>query len=82
VIPANAMLPERNPNIKAWDKLTPDEQKLYARFFEVYAGYLTYTDFEIGRLVNHLKEIGQLDNTLIFISIGDNGASKEGIVEG
>jgi len=82
VIPANAKLPERNPSIKAWDKLTPEEQKLYARFFEVYAGYLTYTDFEIGRLVNHLKEIGQLDNTLIFISIGDNGASKEGTFNG
>jgi arylsulfatase len=82
VIPANAILPDRNPNIKAWDKLTPEEQKLYARFFEVYAGYLTYTDFEIGRLVNHLKEIGQLDNTLIFISIGDNGASKEGTFNG
>jgi arylsulfatase len=66
----------------AWDKLTPDEQKLYARFMEVYAGYLTYTDFEIGRLVNHLKETGQLDNTLIFISIGDNGASKEGTLNG
>ena len=82
VIPANAMLPDRNPNIKAWDKLTPEEQKLYARFMEVYAGYLTYTDFEIGRLVNHLKETGQLDNTLIFISIGDNGASKEGTLNG
>jgi arylsulfatase A-like enzyme len=82
VIPANATLPDRNPDVKAWDKLTPKEQKLYARFMEVYAGYLTYTDFEIGRLVNHLKEIGQLDNTLIFISIGDNGASKEGSLEG
>ena len=82
VIPANAILPDRNPNIEAWDKLTPDEQKLYARFMEVYAGYLTYTDFEVGRLVNHLKEIGQLDNTLIFISIGDNGASKEGTLNG
>ena len=82
VIPANAILPDRNPNIEAWDKLTPDEQKLYARFMEVYAGYLTYTDFEVGRLVNHLKETGQLDNTLIFISIGDNGASKEGTLNG
>ena len=45
---------------------------------EVYAGYLTYTDYEVGRLINHLKEINQLDNTLVFISIGDNGASKEG----
>jgi arylsulfatase A-like enzyme len=82
VIPANAILPDRNPNIKAWDTLSPDEKKLYARFMEVYAGYLTYTDFLVGRLVNHLKEIGQLDNTLIFISIGDNGASKEGSLEG
>ena len=82
VIPANAILPERNDTVKAWDALTPDEKKLYARFFEVYAGYLTYTDFEVGRLVNHLKEIGQLDNTLILISIGDNGASKEGSQEG
>jgi arylsulfatase A-like enzyme len=82
VIPADAKLPDRNPNIKAWASLSPEEKKLYARFMEVYAGYLTYTDFEIGRLVNHLKEIGQLDNTLIFISIGDNGASKEGTLNG
>ena len=45
---------------------------------EVYAGYLTYTDYEISRVVNHLKQINQLDNTLIFVVIGDNGASKEG----
>jgi arylsulfatase len=82
VIPADAQLPDRNPDIKAWDKLTPEEKKLYARFMEVYAGYLTYTDFEIGRLINHLKETNQLDNTLIFISIGDNGASKEGTLNG
>jgi arylsulfatase len=82
VIPANAVLPDRNPHVKAWDQLAPDEQKLYARFMEVYAGYLTYTDYEIGRLVNHLKEVGELDNTLIFISIGDNGASKEGSLNG
>jgi arylsulfatase len=82
VIPANSVLPDRNPNVKAWDSLTPDQKKLYERFFEVYAGYLAYTDFEVGRLINHLKEIGQFDNTLIFISIGDNGASKEGSEEG
>jgi len=82
VIPANAVLPDRNPNIKAWDSLSPEEQKLYARFMEVYAGYLTYTDFEIGRLINHLKEVGQLDNTLVFLIIGDNGASKEGTLNG
>src|SRR5579863_6199546 len=82
VIPANAVLPDRNQEIKAWDSLSPDEKKLYARFMEVYAGYLTYTDFEVGRLINHLKEIGQLDNTLVFEIIGDNGASKEGTLNG
>ncbi|WP_348796953.1 arylsulfatase [Flavobacterium adhaerens] len=78
VIPANAVLPERNAIIAAWNKLTPDQKKVYARFMEVYAGYLTYTDYEIGRVVNYLKETNQLDNTLIFVAIGDNGASKEG----
>ncbi len=82
VIPAEAKLPDRNPNIKAWDQLSEDEKKLYARFMEVYAGYLTYTDFEVGRLINHLKDINQLDNTLVFIMIGDNGASKEGTLNG
>ena len=82
IIPADAQLPQRNPNIPAWNSLSADEKKVYARFMEVYAGYLTYTDFEVGRLVNFLKEIHQLDNTLIFVVIGDNGASKEGTLHG
>lgn len=82
LVPADAKLPDRNPDIKAWDQLTAEEKKLYARFMEVYAGYLTYTDFEVGRLINHLKEINQLDNTLVFVMIGDNGASKEGTLNG
>ena len=82
IVPANAVLPDRNPNIKAWDQLSADERKLYARFMEIYAGYLTYTDFEVGRLINHLKEINQLDNTLVFVMLGDNGASKEGTLNG
>ncbi|WP_183576403.1 arylsulfatase [Mucilaginibacter sp. X5P1] len=82
IIPANAVLPARNPSIKAWNSLSADEKKLYARFMEVYAGYLTYTDHEVGRLINYLKESGQLDNTLIYVVIGDNGASKEGTANG
>jgi arylsulfatase A-like enzyme len=82
IIPADAKLPDRNPDITAWNQLSPEEQKLYARFMEVYAGYLTYTDFEIGRLINHLKEIHQLDNTIVIAIIGDNGASKEGTLNG
>jgi arylsulfatase len=82
IIPANAVLPPRNPAIKAWNTLPPEEKKLYARFMEVYAGYLTYTDHVVGRLVNYLKQSNQLDNTAIFLVIGDNGASKEGSQNG
>lgn len=78
LVPANAKLPERNENIPAWNTLGADEKKLYERFMEVYAGYLTYTDYEVGRVVNYLKSINQLNNTLFFIVIGDNGATKEG----
>ncbi|MDR3713579.1 MAG: arylsulfatase [Puia sp.] len=82
LVPANAQLPARNEYIKAWNTLPAEERKLYARFMEVYAGYLTYTDFQVGRLINYLKQIGQLDNTVVFIVIGDNGASKEGTLHG
>jgi arylsulfatase len=82
IIPKNAILPDRNPDIKAWASLAPEEKKLYARFMEVYAGYLTYTDHEIGRLVDHLKQTNQYDNTLFVVIIGDNGASKEGTFNG
>ncbi len=82
IVPAYAQLPPRNPRIKAWDSLSGDQKKLFERFMEVYAGYLTYTDFQIGRLINYLKENNLLDNTLICVIIGDNGASKEGTYEG
>jgi len=82
IVPKNTVLPERNPGIKKWDSLSVAEKKLYARFMEVYAGFLSQTDYEIGRIVRYLKEIGQLDNTLIAVSIGDNGASKEGTFVG
>jgi arylsulfatase len=82
IIPANAVLPDRDPRLKAWKNLSADEKKLYARFFETYAAYLTYTDYEIGRVVQTLRDLNQLDNTAIFVIIGDNGASKEGDLTG
>jgi arylsulfatase len=82
IIPANTILPERNPNIKAWKDLSADEKHLYARFMEVYAGYLTYADAQVGKLIHYLKSSGQLDNTLVYVIIGDNGASKEGSLNG
>jgi arylsulfatase len=82
IVPAYAQLPPRNPRVRAWDSLSSDQRRLFARFMEVYAGYLTYTDFEIGRLINYLRESGLLENTLVYVIIGDNGASKEGTSEG
>jgi arylsulfatase len=82
VVPGNAQLPPRNARIQEWNTLSADQKKLFARFMEVYAGYLTYTDFQIGRLVNYLKESSLLDNTIVYAIIGDNGASKEGTLEG
>jgi arylsulfatase A-like enzyme len=60
-----------------WDGLSDDERRLFARMAEVYAGFLSHADDQIGRLLDHLAEIGQLDNTLIFV-VSDNGASGEG----
>lgn len=82
ILPAYAQLPERNPAVKPWKTLPEDERKLYAKFMEVYAGYLTYADNEVGKLVNYLKTSKQLDNTIVFVIIGDNGASKEGTFNG
>jgi arylsulfatase len=63
--------------VPAWDSLSADEQRLSARFMEAFAGFLSHTDHEIGRLVEFLRQTGDLDNTLLFV-ISDNGASSEG----
>ncbi len=64
-----------------WDSLTDDQRRLYAREMEVFAGFLSHTDHHIGRLIEFLRTIGQLDNTLIMV-VSDNGASAEGGVTG
>ena len=61
----------------AWDSLSADERRLYARFMEAFAGFLSHTDHEIGRFVEYLRHTGDLDNTLLFV-LSDNGASSEG----
>ena len=82
VVPPDTKLAPKPAVIKDWDKLTPDEKKLFARQMEVYAGFGEYADTEIGRLVDAVKDMGQLDNTLIFYIVGDNGASAEGGMNG
>jgi arylsulfatase A-like enzyme len=81
LIPAGTRLTRRIPEIPAWDGLTPEQKKLYARQMEVFAGMLTQTDEQIGRLISALKRIGQYDKTLIILT-SDNGASGEGGLNG
>ena len=63
--------------VRPWDSLSDEEKRLFARMAEVFAGFLSYTDAQIGRVLDYLEESGQLDNTLIVV-ISDNGASGEG----
>jgi len=77
VAPADAELSRHDPDVKPWAECTADEKKLYARMMEVFAGFLSHTDHQIGRLLEFLREIGEFDNTLIMV-LSDNGASSEG----
>jgi arylsulfatase len=78
VVPAGTKLAPKPEAIKDWATLSPDEKKLFARQMEVFAGFGEYTDTEIGRLIQAIEATGQLDNTLVFYIVGDNGASAEG----
>ena len=78
VVPSGTQLAPKPEAIKDWDKLTADERRLFARQMEVYAAFGEYCDDEIGRLFAAIGETGQLDNTLIFYILGDNGTSAEG----
>ncbi|MDR2774429.1 MAG: arylsulfatase, partial [Tannerella sp.] len=74
VVPANVQLAPQNPNVRPWKDLSADEKKVYTRHMETYAGFVSHTDHEIGRIISHIEQIGQLDNTLVVLMIGDNGA--------
>ena len=82
VIPQNAQLTPRPKEIPSWDSQTPEQKKLFARQMETYAGFAEHTDHEVGRLVQTLEDMGELDNTLFFYVVGDNGCSAEGGPEG
>jgi arylsulfatase len=82
VIPASARLTPRNPAFPAWESLSPDEKRLYAHQKEVYAGFQENTDYEVGRVVDAIEEMGLADNTVIIYIWGDNGSSMEGTETG
>jgi arylsulfatase len=78
IIPANTKLPPRPKDLAAWDSLPDPHKPVFRRQAEVFAAFLAHTDHEIGRLVQAVDDIGELDNTLIFYIAGDNGTSAEG----
>lgn len=82
VIPQDAQLTARPKEIPAWENQTPEQKRLFARQMETFAGFAEHTDHEVGRLVAALEEMGEMENTLFFYIIGDNGASAEGGPEG
>ena len=82
VIPQDAVLTPRPDLFPAWDSLSDDAKKLYARQMEVYAGYQENADHNVGVLLDAIDEMGELDNALVIYVFGDNGASMEGTITG
>jgi arylsulfatase A-like enzyme len=82
VVPADAELTPRDPAFPAWDDVSDKLKTFYARQMEVYAGYSENADHNVGRVIDAIDELGELDNTLIIWIWGDNGASMEGTVTG
>jgi arylsulfatase A-like enzyme len=82
VVPEGTQLTEWPDSLAKWETLSADEKKLFARQAEVYAAYTAYTDHEIGRVIQQIEDIGELDNTLIIYICGDNGTSPEGTLLG
>ncbi len=82
VVPADTVLTPRPAELPAWDSLSADQKKVAARLMEVFAGYMAQADFEIGRVIETLRQTGRFDNTLVIYIAGDNGASMEGNLMG
>ncbi|HEU5118019.1 MAG TPA: arylsulfatase, partial [Isosphaeraceae bacterium] len=82
VVPENAKLTPRPKSLPAWNSLPEDERKVYARMMEIFAGFTAHTDHEVGRVIDAIEELGELDNTLILYMAGDNGSSAEGGLNG
>lgn len=82
VVPPDAVLTPRDPAFPAWDDVPDKLRPLYARQMEVYAGFSENADHNVGRVVDAIEELGELDNTLVLWIWGDNGASMEGTITG
>ena len=81
IVPADSLLPPRDPAAQQWQELSPDERRLFARLQETFCGFVDHADAQIGRVVAALRELDVLDDTLILF-MSDNGASQEGQANG
>jgi arylsulfatase A-like enzyme len=81
-IPADTKLTERSAGLPAWDTLNADQKRLYARMMEVFAAYGAECDYEMGRIIDAVKQLPDADNTIFIYIAGDNGSSAEGGIEG
>ncbi|MDG2004239.1 MAG: arylsulfatase [Novosphingobium sp.] len=77
IIPADTKLTPRSDQIPAWDSLTADQKKFHARQMEVAAAQMVFQDEQVGRVLDELERMGELDNTLVTLVLGDNGGSGE-----
>ena len=82
IVPKDTKLTERPDSLPAWDSLPENERKVYARMMEVFAAFTAHTDYEVGRVVDAIDEMGELENTLVIYMAGDNGSSAEGGLSG
>ncbi|MBN69946.1 MAG: arylsulfatase [Gimesia sp.] len=83
VIPPDLELtPWPKEMLKPWDELSPEAQKLFIRQVEVFAAYVAYNDYEMGRVIQAFEDLGKLENTIVIYQNGDNGTSAEGGPEG
>ena len=82
VIPQDCQLTPRHKEIPAWDEMAAELKPVLTRQMEIYAGFMEYTDYHVGRLVDGLKKLNLLDDTLIYYIVGDNGSSAEGTHQG
>ena len=82
LVPASTQLTKRSPGIQDWISLNAGQRQLFAYMMKVYAGYLSQTDYNVGRVLEAIGQLGQLDNTLVIYIVSDNGASAEGQMQG
>lgn len=82
LVPVNTKLTARPDGLPAWESLNADQKKLYAHMMEVFAAYGAHCDYEMGRVVDAVKQLPDADNTIFIYIAGDNGASAEGGIEG